>query len=525
MSRAPHEHAMPTTRRCLPTLSCFALLMSFTACGDSGGTGGSDSDSAPDSDGETSAATTVTSTGASTEPASTGGSDGGSTGGTTSAGPGTDGSTGDDSTTTIGSSGSVTSETESATTTGEPGAVCGDGVVEGSEACDDGNDQDDDACANDCTRVPCAQQQPDNPVTALSGTLGYLWVPNSGQDSVSKIDTTTGEEVARYRVKGGGPARVSVNLHGDVAVASRYPGAVTKILGDPASCPDVNQNGQVDTSGGPDELLPLGADECVAWTQVIPSPETQAGPHALAWQGGAPDPVTCEFPEPKLWVGWRDDELTAHIQLLDGADGSTLGAAEHPDWSEYWGPYTGVVTAEGDFLANGVDYAPTVLVNADDYSITDLGLPEGSQCMQDVTLDRNGDAWFGDYCNGGVSLYDVEDDEWINIPGEAGEGVLGVAADGEGNIWAAGWQPCRLVQIDVETRTILNEEIEIPGCAYALGVSVDVDGDVWVLDRDNEELYEMDPDTYQIKSVVSGLVEPYAYSGMTGVALMYQHGG
>ncbi len=516
---------MQYKQRILPSISCLAVLVSLSACGDSGPSGSSDSatDSGTDSS-DTSPSTTATS--ASTEStASTDGSgsdSGSSTSGSTSAGPGTDGSTSDDSATTAASDGSTTADSDSATT-GEPGPICGDGVVEGDEACDDGNDEDLDTCSNDCALVPCAQQQLDNPVTALNDTLGYLWVPNSGQDSVSKIDTATGEEVARYRVKGGDPARVSVNLHGDVAVASRYPGAVTKILGDPESCPDVNQNGQIDTSGGPDELLPLGADECVVWTQTIPAPETQAGPHALAWQGGAPDPVTCEFPEPNLWVGWRDDELTAHIELLDGADGSTIGEAEHPDWSEYWGPYTGVVTVEGDFLANGVDFAPTVLVDAEDFSITDLGLPQNSQCMQDVTLDLNGDAWFGDYCNGGVSFYDVDDDEWTSIDGEAGNGVLGVTMDGDGSIWAAGWQPCRLVQIDVETRTLINEDIEIPGCSYSLGVSVDVEGDIWVLDRDNEELYEMDPDTYQVKSVVSGLVEPFAYSGMTGVALMHQH--
>jgi cysteine-rich repeat protein len=35
------------------------------------------------------------------------------------------------------------------------GAVCGNGVVEEGEACDDGNDLDDDACNNRCTS-PCA---------------------------------------------------------------------------------------------------------------------------------------------------------------------------------------------------------------------------------------------------------------------------------------------------------------------------------------------------------------------------------
>ena len=53
------------------------------------------------------------------------------------------------------SSTSVTTSVDSSSTTG--GAVCGDGVVEGDEPCDDGNDIDDDECSNDCTQH-CALQ-------------------------------------------------------------------------------------------------------------------------------------------------------------------------------------------------------------------------------------------------------------------------------------------------------------------------------------------------------------------------------
>jgi cysteine-rich repeat protein len=37
----------------------------------------------------------------------------------------------------------------------EPGPVCGDGIVEGDEECDDGNDLDDDDCTNACTLPVC----------------------------------------------------------------------------------------------------------------------------------------------------------------------------------------------------------------------------------------------------------------------------------------------------------------------------------------------------------------------------------
>lgn len=75
--------------------------------------------------------------------------------GSTSAGSGTSAA----STTTE----DPTSSTSAAsTTTGEPAPVCGDGVVEGGEACDDGNDADDDVCVAGCVLASCGD--------------GFLWV-------------------------------------------------------------------------------------------------------------------------------------------------------------------------------------------------------------------------------------------------------------------------------------------------------------------------------------------------------------
>lgn len=42
--------------------------------------------------------------------------------------------------------------TDTSDSTGEPPVICGDKLVTADEECDDGNDQDGDACRNDCTR-------------------------------------------------------------------------------------------------------------------------------------------------------------------------------------------------------------------------------------------------------------------------------------------------------------------------------------------------------------------------------------
>lgn len=52
-----------------------------------------------------------------------------------------------------------------------------------------------------------------------------------------------------------------------------------------------------------------------------------------------------------------------------------------------------------------------------------------------------------------------------------------------------------------------------------MGVSIDVEGFVWVVDRAAEQAYKVDPETHAVVQTVTGLVEPYTYSDMTGHGL------
>jgi hypothetical protein len=42
---------------------------------------------------------------------------------------------------------------------------------------------------------------------------------------------------------------------------------------------------------------------------------------------------------------------------------------------------------------------------------------------------------------------------------------------------------------------------------------------VWVVDKNAEQAYKVDPETYEIVTIVTGLVDPYTYSDMTGHGL------
>ena len=396
-------------------------------------------------------------------------------------------------------------------------AACGDGVVhQGVEECDDGDNVDKNLCSNACTKVLCKDQDKGEGQTVLS----YAWIANSSQGTVSKINTKTAVEEGRYRVAGGEPSRTSVNLQGDVAVSSRDPGAVTKIRGNKEKCVDLNNNGVIDTSTGPNDIKPLGQDECVLWTKTISSPGYTAGPRATAWDAGVIDEWTCELlEEPRLWFGWRDGSGTAHIERRD-TNGNLIKEVTYPGWGNDFAPYGGAVNAKGDFFFVGLGALPSLKVDAETYQITNLGNPPGG-CKYGMTLDYKGDVWVGGYCNQAVFHWNHENNQWTQISGSGGEWVLGIMADGNGNVWGAGVSPCRLVQLDIDSKTYVKNNIALPGCSQPWGVSIDYEGNVWVVDKANKA-FKVHPETYQILAVVEGLVGPYTYSDMTGVALNLQ---
>jgi streptogramin lyase len=99
-----------------------------------------------------------------------------------------------------------------------------------------------------------------------SATFPVLWVANAGEDTVSKIDTNTGKETARYRTwfngapnfshlndafSGPAPSRTAVDSDGNCYVANRHfsgnrPAEVMKIFASGGI--DRNGNGVIDTS-------------------------------------------------------------------------------------------------------------------------------------------------------------------------------------------------------------------------------------------------------------------------------------
>lgn len=362
--------------------------------------------------------------------------------------------------------------------------------------------------------------------------FSYIWIANSPAGTVSKIDTRTGIEVGRYATgpaTQAEPSRTSVNLYGDVAVSNRGAqtggaGGVTKIAARVDDCIDTNANGMIDTSTGPADVKPWGMDECVLWNVEIASDVYQHGPRPTAWEGVVDD-GGCAAANPRLWMGWYDYAAnTGKFRRLDGATGATLDEVDVPAWNGLdYGPYGGAVNAEGDFFAVGWQTGPLIRIDSQTLNVDRWAFgppPQDQSWSYGMSLDQYGNPWVASA--GAAATFDVATQQWTYIH-TGNQSMRGVMVDKEDRAWfavdASGAFGCGLGVVDVNTKQLVAPAIALAGCVAPVGVSIDVEGYVWVVDQGANAAFKVDPETYQVLLTVGGLVAPYTYSDMTGAGL------
>lgn len=361
--------------------------------------------------------------------------------------------------------------------------------------------------------------------------FSFIWIANSPAGTVSKIDTRTGVEVARYATgpaEQAEPSRTSVNLYGDVAVSNRGSmaggiGGTTKIAARVEDCVDKNGNGMIETSNGPANVLPWGSDECVIWNLAIPSDVYQHGPRPTAWEGKVQN--GCAAPDPRLWMGWYDYAAnTGRFHRVDGSTGMILDTVDVPGWNGLdYGPYGGAVNKDGDFFVVGWQMGPLVRIDGETLQVDRWAFPTPPQDQSwsyGMALDQYGNPWIASA--GAAANFDVASQTW-NFVHTGNQSMRGVMVDKEDRAWyavdASSTFGCGVGLVDVTTKTVLAPAITLPGCSVPVGISIDVDGYVWVVDQGANAAFKVDPETYQVELVVSGLTAPYTYSDMTGAGL------
>lgn len=414
-------------------------------------------------------------------------------------------------------------------------------------------------CPGDCTEEqtgagqtsPFTPDQSDsaNVVTDPDGALvldrsgsrspNLIWIANSPQSAVAKVDTTTFEELGRYASGSGDPSRTSVNGAGDVYVGNRGGQSVAKIsaLGD--KCPDTNGDGVITTSAGPNDVLPYGQDDCVIWETALGGDIRGVAAQDIMREVSIdPDlPPQIEI-DRFVWVGG----LHGMVYKLDGDTGEVLITTDAPTpiyglaldgQGQLWmtggggGGHLGridtnvcvdnasctvqvceVQCVNGAAQANGV-YQGSCPSTCDTAVKQRVLIPDGTY---GITVDFKQRVWLGG--GSGMKRYDPAAPEATRLTGTAHGFTHGVAADANGWIWGAA--DANVVRMNGDTM-----EHTFFGVPHAKGMAVDRDGKIWVIGQ-QDAAHVIEPgatlsDATVMPNAVMGLVNPYTYSDMTGL--------
>ncbi|MCA9657060.1 MAG: hypothetical protein KC486_01835, partial [Myxococcales bacterium] len=487
----------PARRLAAPTLGILALASLLAGCnGDDVVT----SETASASEGSLSATATMSTT-----------MDSGSD--SASATESTTQDSGSESASESGSSTSTTSTSEtSTTTTGETSTTTT--TTDGTSTTDGVTVTDTDTDGTTTTGGNCDMQQ-------VCGDPGwsYAWIANSSEHTVSKIDTRDVVELARYRTRpdgSGSPSRTSVSIDGRaVAVANRFAG-LTKIWSRPEDCVDKNNNGMIDTSTGPNDVLPFDNDECIAWHNPFSDFTVQ---RPVAWTSGVYNEETCQYENQKIWTLTGDSgspgqcgQTGIWVHRVNGDSGDIEDTVHIPhnvlpctigniEWG--LGPYGAAVDPDNNLWF--YVWAQGKIARVDHETLEYEVFSGGSY---GITVDTKGRVW-----DDVPRRFNYQTKTWDSPIGQIpGNGGSGVAEDLQGRIWSAtqggvGW-------VDSETM-VVGDIVPLPGNYLYRGIGVDVDGYIWAVQLGGTQAYKIDPDTYETW-FVDGLNGPYTYSDMTG---------
>ena len=342
----------------------------------------------------------------------------------------------------------------------------------------------------------------------------YVWIANSGENTISKLDTRDMIEVGRYYTRPdqqGSPSRTSVSIDGKAVVVANRHGGITKIWARPEYCTDKNGNGKIDTSTGKNNVLPFDQDECIAWYTAFPGATTQ---RPVAWTSGVYNEQTCEYEDQQVWTAASfgnagvgspcNGAAGITVFRLNGDTGMVDDTVPLPNLScGLLGAYGAAVNADNDawfFVFGG-----GIIFRVDHETLQHEVVNKG---FYGITVDNKSRVWLDD-----GSRYDPVTKTWAAQIGDLQpNGGSGVAVDLKGRVWHAtngglGW-------LDSETM-VVGGKVMIPNNGFSRGIGVDVDGYIWSVPIGGQVAHRIHPDTFEI-ATYTGLNSPYTYSDMAG---------
>jgi hypothetical protein len=304
-----------------------------------------------------------------------------------------------------------------------------------------------------------------------------VWPSSDVEGKIFRVDADTQTVLGAYWASTGHgdvlepdqsrPSSTAIDREGNAIVANREMpwSTITKIAADPASCPDRNGNGRIDTSTGWNDVLPFDAinawqDECILWH--TPLPGGWAVPvvlYAATVLDGAPSELA--------WVGLHLDE---RLVELDPETGSLTGRAlDVPDFLLT----DGAVDRDGWVWLVGTWQAGRFHVDdpAGTWE-TISGFPYHSK-LRWIAIDENDAPWFA-----GRDLFRLDRDTFEVSGAGLEEYPSHPVADGQGSIWAGTCSQNPHVFRVEASPNIAWHTVQTPD-TYSLGMAADFDGRVW----------------------------------------------
>jgi sugar lactone lactonase YvrE len=386
----------------------------------------------------------------------------------------------------------------------------------------------------------------------------FAWIANHLFGTITKLDTRTGNQVAEYdsvlndgtnhaepagsrcitsSAGGNCPSRTAVDLNGAVYIANRAffnQGTVTKIAGLPDDCRDRDGDGVLETSrdmdadGVIERSVPgefLGQDdECILWTRDVGADGSVPRAIAVAADG-------------TIWVGLHEDQ---RVLQIDPTDGTVLRNISVGGSMRRFSPYGAAIDSRGRLW---LTEAGTGRILEIDTATGAIGVSrtatarDGCSGSYGIAIDGEDRVWLAGFQCSYAFRYDRAADRWmtVSLPG-AGAG-RGIVADDRGFVYMAashtfiritpgvgfevGDEIARVTRFRADDGgdvTIFGTADDpLPGSG-TIGVGLDDDGQVWLINQGSSTAVRLDTDSGDAREYPVG-ENPYTYSDFTGYAL------
>ncbi len=370
-------------------------------------------------------------------------------------------------------------------------------------------------------------------------TQHFVWIPNSAEATLSKIDADKNAEVARYKMPRD-VSRTAIDKYGNAWVGSRGDGTLVKIAGNPNYCVDRNKNGMIETSFDVNKDGKITSDE-------VYSDLFGEGSLAKFEKPEVGDPLECLYVEngscfygPSGGYGLNLSNDTQYMKpLLTGVDecvvqriqiGSMVRALTIGEDGSIWAgdfssktmkkinPETGAVTAShavgiGPYGAVGTSDG-TIWVSSGGGKILNyitangtIGSANVPFPMYGIAANKAGTVYLAKLLNGGG--YQSPNGGGTVSMGCAGQWhSRGLTVDSDNNVWATCFGGGSIKKMTAN------------GCSArvptAIGVGEDSAGNIWGINQGDGIAYKFDRQTCEQLAEVKVGAGPYVYSDFTG---------